>query len=100
MGSFDGDFLNITMNMKNGIFKPYIKPNDKPEYVNMLSNHPPQILKNIPIGINKRLASISANKEVFENSIQIYSDELARCGYEHKLSYEGFNNNNNNNTEK
>ena len=73
-----------------------VKPNDKPEYVNKLSNHPPQILKNIPIGINKRLANISANKEVFENSIQIYSNELERCDYEHKLSYENFINNNNN----
>ena len=90
--------------MKNVTFKPFIKPNDKPEYVNKLSNHPPQILKNIPIGINKRLVNISANKEVFENSTQIYSDELSKCGYDHKLSYEYFvnnrNNNNNNNTEK
>ena len=81
--------------MKKGLFKPFIKPNDKPEYVNILSNHPPKILKNIPIGINKRLATISANKEVFDNSIQIYSDELAKSGYEHKLSYEDFTTNNN-----
>ena len=89
------DFLDITLNMKKGLFKPFIKPNDKPEYVNILSNHPPKILKNIPIGINKRLANISANKEVFDNSIQIYSDELAKSGYEHKLSYEDFTTNNN-----
>ena len=98
------DFLDITINMKNATFKPFIKPNDKPEYVNKLSNHPPQILKNIPIGINKRLVNISANKQIFENSTQIYSDELSKCGYDHKLSYEYFvnnrNNNNNNNTEK
>ena len=41
------DFLDLTTNMKKGIFKSFIKPNDKPEYVNKLSNHPPQILKNI-----------------------------------------------------
>ena len=92
------DFLDITINMKNETFKPFIKLNDKPEYVNKLSNHPPQILKNIPIGINKRLANISANKEIFENSTQVYSDELLQCGYEHQLSYEDFIHNNN--TEK
>ena len=73
--------------MKNDTFKPFLKPNDKPEYVNKLSNHPPEILKNIPIGINKRLVSISASKEVFENAIQTYSDELVKCGYDHKLTY-------------
>ena len=92
------DFLDITINMKNETFKPFIKLNDKPEYVNKLSNHPPQILKNIPIGINKRLANISANKEIFENSTQVYSDALLQCGYEHQLSYEDFIHNNN--TEK
>ena len=74
--------------------KPFLKPNDKPECVNKLSNHPPEILKNIPVGINKQLVSISASKEVFENATQIYSDELVKCGYDHKLTY------NNQNTHK
>ena len=81
------DFIDITLNMKNDTFKPFHKPNDKPEYVNKLSNHPPEILKNIPIGINKRLVSISASKEVFENATQIYSDELVKCGYDHTLFF-------------
>ena len=80
------DFLDITMNMKNETYKPFLKPNDKPEYVNKLSNHPPEILKNIPVAINKRLVNISASKEVFEHATEIYSEELAKCGYEHKLS--------------
>merc|ERR1712208_275422 len=65
------DFLDITMNLKNNTFKTFLKPNDKPEYVNKLSNHPPEILKNIPIGINKRLVNNSASKEVFENTTKI-----------------------------
>ena len=94
------DFLDITMNLKNNTFKTFLKPNDKPEYVNKLSNHPPEILKNIPIGINKRLVNISATKEVFENTTKIYSDELAKCGYDHKLTFDLQNNNNKNNERK
>ena len=89
------DFLDITMNMQNGIHKPFMKPNDKPEYVNILSNHPPEILKNIPVGINRRLVNISANKEVFEATTEPYREELAKCGYNHLLNFEDFGNNNN-----
>ena len=87
-------FLDITMDMKNGSYKPFIKQNDEPEYVNKLSNHPPEVLKNIPIGINKRLVNISANKEVFEAATDIYQNELTKCGYAHHLVYEDTNNNN------
>ena len=48
-------FLDVTLDLKNQIFKPYIKPGDKPVYVNSQSNHPPSIIKNIPISINKNL---------------------------------------------
>ena len=46
-----------------------------------------QILKNIPIGINKRLSEISANKEVFDLAAPTYQAELDRCGYKHKLEF-------------
>ena len=35
------DFLDITLNLFNGAYKPYRKPNDKLLYVNTSSNHPP-----------------------------------------------------------
>ena len=37
------DFLDINMNLVNGIYKPYRKPGDMPRYVSEFSNHP-QIL--------------------------------------------------------
>ena len=35
------DFLDITLNLFNGAYKSYRKPNDKLLYVNTSSNHPP-----------------------------------------------------------
>ena len=50
------DFLDITLNLNKHQYKPYMKPNNRPLYVNKKSNHPPAIIKNIPEGINKRLS--------------------------------------------
>ena len=81
------NFLDVTLDLQTSIFKSYIKPGDKPLYVNAASNHPPSILKNIPIGVNKRLSENSSNKEVFDLSTPLYQAELDRCGYTHKLQY-------------
>ena len=79
------NFLDVTLDLTRGIYKPYRKPGDKPQYVNAWSNHPPRVLENIPIGINKRLCEISSNEEVFLEAIPPYQAELDRCGYSHKL---------------
>ena len=81
------NFLDVTLDLKTSIFKAYIKPGDKPLYVNAVSNHPPSILRNISISINKRLSEISANEEVFNLAAPLYQSELDRCGYTHKLKY-------------
>jgi hypothetical protein len=81
-------FLDVQLDLIKGIYKPYIKDNDKPNYVHSLSNHPPGILKNIPISINRRLNSISANKEVFDEAAGTYQADLNAKGYKHQLKYE------------
>ena len=45
------NYLDITMDLETGLYKPYRKPGDRPLYVSASSNHPPQILKNIPTWI-------------------------------------------------
>ena len=51
------DYLDITMDLETGIFKPYRKSGDRPVHVSALSNHPPQVQKNIPVGMEQRLLS-------------------------------------------
>ena len=81
------NFLDITMDLENEIYKPYRKPGDRPRYVHTQSNHPPQILKNIPAGIEKRLVMNSCNEEVFLEAVTDYQNELERCGYSYKMAY-------------
>ena len=35
------NFFNITLDLNNGKFSPYRKPDNEPQYVNRQSNHPP-----------------------------------------------------------
>ena len=42
------DFLDVTFDSYNNLYKPYRKPNNKPIYINKQSNHPPKVLKQIP----------------------------------------------------
>ena len=75
------------MNLKNGSYKPFRKPGDKPLYISSSSNHPPLIIKNIPGGIERRLNYNSSSEEIFKEAAPMYQAELDRCGYKHKLEY-------------
>ena len=59
-------FHDVIFDLTDGSYKPYMKPNNKLSYVHQQSNHPPALLKNIPLNINKRLTNISSSKEVFD----------------------------------
>ena len=81
-------FLDVEFNLNKNTFSPYIKPNNKPLYVNAKSNHPPNITKNIPLAVNKRLSEISSNEEIFDKAAPTYQDALDKSGYKFKLKYE------------
>ena len=80
-------FLDVELNLSDDTFKPFIKPNDIPVYVNKDSNHPSSITKNIPEAINRRLSSLSSNEEMFQSVAQTYQDALKNAGYEFKLQF-------------
>ena len=53
----------------------------------MGSNHPTQVFKYIPYGIEHRLSTNSSNIDIFEQSEQDYEKPLKESGYNVKLSY-------------
>ena len=79
--------LDVTFDLTDGSYKPYMRPNNKLLYIHQQSNHPPALLKNIPLDINKRLTNISSSNEVFDESIAPYQQALEESGYDHKLTY-------------
>ena len=42
------DFLDITLDLRTAIYKPYKKPKSDLTYIHKQSNHPPTIIKNLP----------------------------------------------------
>ena len=81
------NFLDATFDLNNGKYYPFRKPNDQPLYINRLSNHQPNILKNIPLAISKRVSSISSDRQVFSEAKYAYEEALAASGFKDQLEY-------------
>ena len=81
------NFLDTTLDLRLGTYKPYTKPNETKQYVHKQSNHPPNILKNIPDSVNKRLSKLSSTEAIFNEAAEPYQKALEESGYEYKLKY-------------
>ena len=75
------NFLDLTFNLEDGTYRPYKKPNDKLMYINTSSNHPKQIIDQIPLSINKRLSNNSSNEKIFNETKDEYIEALKKSGY-------------------
>ena len=82
------NFLDINLDLCNGTYKPYRKPNDKPLYLNIGSNHPKSVKNAIPTSVNKRLSNISSSPDQFRKAAPEYQKALNNSGYNHVLAYE------------
>ncbi|XP_067951745.1 uncharacterized protein [Watersipora subatra] len=81
------NFLDVTLDLNSGTHSPYTKPNNNIQYVHAQSNHPPNIIKNLPENVNKRLSRLSANKHIFEQSKTPYQQALNDSNYKYRLKY-------------
>ena len=55
------NYLDVTLNLKDGTFRPYHKPGDQIQYIHTESNHLPNIIKHIPASIEIRLSNLSSS---------------------------------------
>ena len=81
------NYLNVTFNLNDGTYRPYEKPDNIIQYINVESNHPPNIIKPIPKTIRKRLSKLFSNEEIFNESAPFYEDKLHQSDYQQKLKY-------------
>ena len=73
------NYLDVTLNLNNGSYRPYKKTNDEANYIHVNSDHPPSILKQLPMSIEKRLSSLSSSKEIFEETAPYYEQYLSNA---------------------
>ena len=81
------DSLDITFDLVNNIYKPYHRPNNKPLYINKHSNHPPNIVEQLPKSIEKCISETSSNTDVFNRSITVYNDALHESNFKETLQF-------------
>ena len=81
------NYLDVTLNLKDHTYRPFLKPNNIIKYVHRNSNHPPSITKNIPASINRRLSNISSNEQIFNSAKTPYQQALKESGYDYELKF-------------
>ena len=84
------NFLDVTLNLVNKTFYPYCKPNNTPLYINKQSNHPHQIIKNLPEMINRRICEISCNEEEYKKAKPTYKNALEKSGFNEEMSFKKY----------
>ena len=78
----------LTLNLTTGKYQPYNKPDNNPLYINIISNHPPNIIKNLPGHISERINNLSGDETTFNKSKDLYNNALAKSGFEHKITFQ------------
>ena len=71
------NFLDLTFNLHEQSYKPYRKPNNDPLFINSHSNHPPSIIKQIPLSVNKRISQLSSDQNAFSDRKRIEPQQLS-----------------------
>ena len=82
------NYLDVTFNLSNATYRSFCKTNNEITYIHKESNHPPSMLRQIPLSIESRLSKHSSNANIFKESAQIYHQALKKSGYDHQLKYQ------------
>ena len=82
------NFLDLTLTLSTGKYKPYNEPDNKPLYNNVNSNHPPDITKNIPESIFQRINKLSSDDIALNNCKELFNNILSDSGFDHKIKFQ------------
>ena len=66
------DYLDVAFNLTDSSYRPFNKTNNQIDYIQKQSNHPPSIIKQLPLSVERRLSKLSSNEKIFNDSIPIY----------------------------
>ena len=81
------DFLDVFFDLETNTYKPYRKKNETPVYINIKSNHPTNIKRELPKMIANRVSNLSCNEEVFNIESIPYQEALRAAGYPQKINF-------------
>lgn len=81
------DYLDVTLDLLKNKYYPFRKPENKALYINAKSNHPQNIIKELPKMISRRVADLSCNEEEFLKAKPMYESALKESGHTTEFSY-------------
>ena len=81
------NFLDVTLDLITGKYKPNNKPGNIPLYITVKSNHPHNIIKNLSESISHCINKLSSHKSVFGNSKDLYNNALSSSGFKAKIKF-------------
>ena len=58
-------YLDVTLKLSDGVFRPCDKPDDIIQYINNEFNHPTSLIKPLPAYIEKRHSNNSSDEKIF-----------------------------------
>ena len=79
--------LDVTLNLNDGSFRPWDKSDDVIQYINKEFNHHPNLIKQLPASIVKRISSNSFDEKIFQESSIYYEDTWNKATYIDKVAY-------------
>ena len=72
------NFLDVTLDLDQDTYEPYTKENNMIKYVHARSNHPHNILKNIPLGnespVYQKLKKYLTNRSIYTRKRRTMQD--------------------------
>ena len=80
------DYLDVILNLSDGSYKPFDKPNSEINYIHRESNYPLSIIKKLMLSVESRLSKLSFDENVLIQAASVYQEALNRTGYDHKRS--------------
>ena len=69
-------YLDVTFSLNDKTYKPYTKQNNEIKYIHKNSNHPPSVIRRIPLSIESRLSTLSFNEKIFQKAVPPYQKAL------------------------
>ena len=74
------DYLDVTFNLIDFSYRPSSKTNNEINYIHKQPNHPPSVIKQLPLFVERRLSKLFSYEKIFNNSISTYQEALTKAG--------------------
>ena len=74
------NYVDVTLNLSDNSYRPFLKTKQYPSYINVNSNHPSSIIKQVTKAVNMRIRRLSSNKKICHESSKMYIEALKNCG--------------------